>query len=292
MAEDSNVGTIAERAARMGHVSLDQFRGNPDNWVDAETFVKRAEESLPYLKGTLKTMEQKMADQDRLLRDTANELSGVRSDLQEFVQFSKSAEQRAYDKAVKDIRVEQTAAKEAGDMPAFVAATEKLDAVIADHPAVTGADVKPGATSDQKPKPWLEQYNQWMTAEPTAYDDWKKENDWVIKEPEMFAYAEQMDRYYQNQEGFTISRSKRLEKVAEMVKKKFPEYFGNPAKKRGSPVEGDTGGQPGGNGKNTYHDLPDEAKKICDKWTGKDGKGTGTLGKGFTRDDYLKSYRW
>lgn len=292
MPED-NVGTIEERARRMGHVPLDQFRGNPDNWVDAETFVRRAEESLPFLKGTLKTMEQKMAEQDRVLRQQTELVTSLKADMTDFVAFSRGAEQRAYEKAVSELKAEQERAKTEGDMPAFVAATEKLDAVIAEHPAVTGKDNKPSAITDAKPKTADEEWKAWMAAEPTVFDEWVQEHKWFNEDPEMFAYAQQMDQFLQVKDGFKKPRSQRLKDIAELVKKKFPVYFGTAARASGSPVEGDSGGAPnGGNGRRTYHDLPEDAKKQCDKWTGKDGKGKDGTIPGLTRDDFLKSYKW
>jgi hypothetical protein len=285
---------MEERARNMGWLPQEEFRGNPDNWVPAEKFVGLAETSLPHLKGTLKTMERKMAEQDALLRRQTEEMTGLRQDLSEFVQFSKGAEQRAYDKAVRDLKTEQLKAKEAGDLPAFVEATDKLDNLISEHPAVTGKPKvdQPGAAPASTPKTPDEEYRAWMAAEPAAFDDWKAEQKWFTEEPEMFAYAQQMDQFLQANHGFTMKRSERLAKLTELVKKKFPEYFGNPARKKGSPVEGDTGGGPSGNGRHTYNDLPPEAKKQCDKWTGKDGKGeSGTIPK-YTREQYLKDYKW
>lgn len=294
MSPEDSVGSIEERARRMGHVSKEEFRGNSDNWVDAETFVRMAEESLPHLKGTLKTMERKMAQQEETLRKQTEEITGVRESLTEFVVFSRDAEQRAYDKAVRDLKAQQSKAKEDGDLPAFADATERLDSLIADHPAVTGkAKVdQPGAAPATAPKTPDEEYRQWMAAEPAAFDEWKGENTWFTEEPEMFAYAQQMDQFLQTKHGFGIKRSERLKKLSELVKKKFPAFFGNAARATGSPVEGDAGGRPGGNGKHSYNDLPPDAKTQCDKWTGKAGDGKSGTIPGLTRDEYLKSYRW
>lgn len=286
---------IESRARTMGWLPKEEFRGNPDNHVDAETFVRMAETSLPHLKGTLKTMERKMVEQDQLIRQQTGEVQDLKNTLTEFVEFSKGAEQRAYNRAVKELRAEQNKAKEAGDLPAFVEATEKLDAVIAEHPAITGKDKPLEASSIQaahKPSSVDEEFKQWIAAEPAAFEDWKGENTWFDDEPDMAVYADQMDRFLIRKNGFKVKRSDHLKEVAKMVKKKFPEYFGNSARKGGSPVEGDSGGSPSGNGRRTYHDLPADVKAQCDKWTGKSGNGkTGTI-KGFTRDEFVRNYKW
>lgn len=293
---DDVVEPIEIRAKRMGHVPLEEFRGNPDNWVDAETYVRRAEESLPILKGTLKTMEQKMAEQERAMKAQTETLQSLQSDMAEFVEFSKGAEQRAYNKALKDLKAAQMKAKDAGDLEAFAEATEQIDSLIAEHPAVTGKEKPKPVVPDEPAKPVgvQEQFQKWMASDPEAFDDWKGENTWYLEDPDMFAYAQQMDQFLINnkhlQSGFKMSRRDHLAEVTKLVKKKFPDFFGNSARRRGSPVEGDSGGSPGSNGKHSYNELPADAKARCDKWTGKDGKGTSGTIPGLTREQYLKDY--
>lgn len=284
---------IEGRARRAGWVPQDEFRGNPDNWKEPEEFLRVADESLPHAKGTIKTMERKMAQQEELLRQQNITIEELKNTLTEFVDFSRGAEERAYKKAVAKLQAKQKTAKEAGDLEAFVEATEKIDALIAEHPTVTGKDKPAGdATGKGGPKTPQQEYQEWLDAEPDAFDDWKVENTWFEDDPEMFAYAGQMDQFLHAKHGLKLSRSQRLEKLTELVKKKFPEKFGNPARKSGSPVEGDSGGRPGGNGKHSYNDLPPDAKKQCDKWCGTDGKGEKGTIPGFTREQYLKQYRW
>lgn len=289
--ESTGTNNLETRATQMGWLPQEQFRGNPDNWVPAETFVRMAEESLPHAKGTIKMMERRMAQQAEVLKEQTDRIAAMQQDMQEFVQVSRGAEQRAYEKAKKELMAQQRRAKDEGDMPAFVEATEKLDGLIAEHPVTTGKEIKVGAT-DAKPKSPDDEYREWMAAEPTAYDDWKAENTWFEEDPDMFAYAQQMDQFLQTKHGFKLARSKRLEELTKLVKKRFPDRFGNPARATGSPVEGDTGGTPSGGGGKTYTDLPPDAKKQCDKWTGSDGKGEKGTISGLTRADYLASYKW
>jgi len=287
----NGTGSTEARATQMGWLPQEQFRGNPANWVPAETFVRMAEESLPHAKGTIKMMERKMEQQAQVLQEQTDRIAAMQQDMQEFVQVSRGAEARAYEKAKKELMARQQAAKAEGDMPAFVEATEKLDDLIADHPVITGKEPKVGAT-DAKSKSPDDEYREWMAAEPTAFDDWKAENTWFEEDPDMFAYAQQMDQFLQTKHGFKLGRSKRLEELTKLVKKRFPEHFGNTARANGSPVEGDTGGRPSSGGGKTYADLPADAQKQCDKWTGKDGKGEKGTISGLTRADYLASYKW
>jgi len=276
--------SIQERAKRMGHVPQEDFRGQPENWVDAETFVRLAEESLPIAKGTIRVMEKKMSEQEQLLRDQKASIEAMRGDFAEFVEFSKSAEKRAYEKAVKEIQTKQRDAVNAGDVDAFDKATAELDARLSSHPMATGKIS--GSTVKADPM------QQWLNAEPGVFEEWVSENDWFSEDPEMFAFANQVDQFLQSKHGLSKSRRERLAEIASRVKKKFPDYFSNSARKTGSPVEGDTGGPRRSEGKRSYHDLPAEAKKLCDKWTGKTGDGKSGTIPGLTREEYVKNYEW
>ena len=51
--------TLEDRAAQMGWVPVDKFRGDPAHWVDAETFVKKGEEVMPILRANNRRLEEK-----------------------------------------------------------------------------------------------------------------------------------------------------------------------------------------------------------------------------------------
>lgn len=286
MPEDT--GNVEERARRMGWLPEEEFRGNPDNWVPPDKFVEMAETSMPHLKGTLSVMEKRMAEQEKTMQGQTAIIQAMKEDMAEFVEFSRGAEKRAYEQAIKDLQERQRDAVEAGDLPAFDKVTAELDQKIAEHPALTG---KKKAIEASKTQP-MDEYKAWLEAEPTVFDSWKDANPWFSENPDMFAYAMQMDAFLQQKDGFTVSRSKRLERITDLVKKKFPDHFGNTARRAGSPVEGDTGGVASKDGRRSYNDLPEEAKKQCDKWCGKDGKGESGSIPGLTREQYIQQYRW
>lgn len=280
------LGTIEERAKRMGHVSKEEFRGDPDKWVDAQTFVDRAENQLPIMKGTLTAMEKKMVEQETLIRKLVDDNEKIKQSTEQFVEFSKKAEERAYKKAVAELQAKQRAAVESANTEEFDKATAELDQMLKEHPAVTGkqAEVKP---AEAKP---AEAENKWL--QPGVFEAWKDENDWYSKKPKMYAYAVQMDSFLaQNQPA--LSQKDRLAEITKLVKEEFPEYWENPRRKAAAVEGSETGATgPGSNGKHSYADLPPTAKAMCDEWAGKDGKGTGTLGPKFTREQYLASYQW
>jgi hypothetical protein len=74
-----------DKALRMGWVPKDQFKGAPEKWTDAETFIKRGEEFLPFLKANNRKLE-------KALENATADLAEMKKTLKEFGDFhSKTA---------------------------------------------------------------------------------------------------------------------------------------------------------------------------------------------------------
>jgi len=105
--DDSHVDFVAE-AAKMGWSPLEEFKGDPKHWTDAETFYNRAVQFMPIAKATIKKLSNKIDAMEREQKKAS--------------EFFSKAEQRGYEKAMFDIKVRQEAAVESGDVEAFRAA--------------------------------------------------------------------------------------------------------------------------------------------------------------------------
>jgi len=287
---------VEERAQIMGWVPEEEFKGDPQKWVAAEQWVERAEKLLPLTKAMVTKLTEDIAS----LRSTAGtketaltqEIAGLKKTLGEFAEFSKKAEERAFKKAVAELEVKQRQAVAEGDTEAFDAVKTELDE-LKQHPALTGhlGEVTIDTAGDPVQKGWPE------VSDPAVYQEWATENEWV-SDVDMGIYARQVDLHLQNTMTFPTQLAQ-LEKITELVKKKFPDYWSkkddNPNQRKPQTVEGggEGGGAPsGGKGKKNYNDLPAAAKAYCDEWSGKDGKGTAGTIPGFTRQDYVDQYQW
>lgn len=282
-------GGIEERARRMGWTDQDEFRGHPDRWVDASTYVERTNEHLPILKGTLTTMEKKMVEQERLIKDQSRRLEEMQADVKEFVGYTRLAEERAYQKALTALKAEQRTAVEEQDLSKFDQISADIDEHIKGY-AVVSKTTTTDSSSPGGEKVGAKAEDGW--AKPGVFEAWTDENKWYKEKPKMATYAYQLDRWLNdNRPG--LSQKERLEEITKMVKEEFPEYWSNTRRNIGPTVEGsgDVSVNRAG-GKKSYADLPAEAKAACDKFAGKDGTGkTGSI-PGYTRADYCKDYDW
>jgi hypothetical protein len=283
--------TVEEKARIMGHVSKEEFKGDPDKWVPADQWVERAEKILPINRAMVDKLTKDISELKTIstAKETAlvQEIASLKKTFGEYVEFSKKAEERAFKKALAELEGRQRQAVEDGDVEAFDRVKTELDE-LKTHPALTGAapvvtdtgvETKPAATA----KTWPE------VSDPTIYQEWAAENEWM-SDIDMAIYARDVDMHLGNTIQLPTQREQ-LDKITEYVKKKFPQYWENQSKGKPQTVEGSTdAGTPSGNNrKKTYNDLTAEEKRYCDEWTGKDGKGTGSA-PGLTRDEWIKQY--
>lgn len=239
-----------EEARQHGWVPKEEFKGDATRWTDAETFVKRADEVMPLLKKQNKALKAEIEAARRDMRKAADH-------------FSKS-EQRAYERALEEIKKEQEAAVEAGDLTAHRAASKKLDKLIEEK----GPDDAPVASEEEVKE---------------ALFDFRASNRWYDTDAVARDYADELAQRHKAK-TVDMSPSDFFTFIAGKVRERFPELVkGKEQPRPRSPVEGGSTGRPSRGGK-SFNDLPVEAQRACDKWV--------KQGLIKDRDAYVKSYDW
>lgn len=253
--QESQASDIEQRARDMGHVPLEDFRGDPDKWVDATEFVRRGETQMPILRERLgKTQDD--------LKKIRGELQQSNATMKEFAKYHEGVEQRAYDKARDKIKAERADAVAAGDSAAFTAADNELETLDANKP-------KPVVVTETSPD------------QAPVFLSWKEDNAWYDEDPELHAAAEAFAELMHHSSP-NIKGKEFFEAVTAKVKATYPQKFENSRRKDSASVEGAGGGSKRSNGK-AYGDLPAEAKAACDKFV-KQGL--------MTQKAYLSEYDW
>lgn len=227
-ADTQDDGPSAEdRALAMGWTPKGQFKGDPDKWVDAETFVKRGEEFLPFLKANNKRLEK--------------ELDSLRKTVKEFGEFHTQTETRAYERALKEIKAELAAATAAGDAEAVDELAERM------------SDMKAEAAAKAPKAP---------VHDAEIVENWIKANPWYTKDEVMGAAAAAIAAKLEA-EGVTDT-AEQLAEVAKRIRAKFPQEFENPKRREPGAVESPgAGGRKAGK---TRSDLPADARSTMDRW--------------------------
>ena len=248
MAEEA----IEIQAKAMGWRPEEEFKGDPGKWKDAETFVSDGYQILPILRERTKTMASKM--------DVTNqELAKTQGLLKTLTDHHKKTDERAYERAMRDIKADQRKAVENQDIETY----DKLDKALDDleKPLETKGDpnVDPG------------------------FITWKDENPWYNEKPSMAMFADSVAAYVEQQNP-DLKGKPFFDRVTEEVKLRYPDEFKNPNRDRTDFVEGgtndnDTGGKKGK--KKTYAEMDDQAKTACDELV---------RGEIMTKEQYVKEY--
>jgi hypothetical protein len=268
MSEETTIETTApdpamvERARRLGWRPQEEYNGRRE-WVPAEKFIETAENELPVLRENLRRLDNLYTKDVGSLK---NELTEVKQVLADFREFSTRAEQRAYEKAKRELEEKRDVAVAHADTETFKATQREIEEL--------DKSVKPPKPEVEKPK---------VDAPDPAITSWIAENEWFTTDGELMAYAKAQDQFLmQAKPGMSVAE--RLAEVKNRTKKEYPDKFGNPRREQASSVaEPGAQTQTRKKGK-TYDDLPAEAKAACDKFVR-------TI-PGYKREDYVKEYDW
>jgi hypothetical protein len=265
MSEENVVDTPAvppevEQEARvLGWKPKEEFSGDPEQWRDADEFLRRGKEINGFLRKDLEKIQRELTRRDQ-------ELAEVRSTVDEFRKYHEQTEDRAYKRALKELQERKKDAIEAGDGEAVIAVEEEIDGLKEARRAKEATPSKPAAdTSGENVK---------------VFQEWVAENQWFADNVDLRATANGFSDIVRVENPNLVGRAF-LDEVTKRIKKAFPDRFENPNKSQPSAVDGGGSPRPTGSKKPGYNDLPAEAKAACDKFV---------KAKLLTQEQYVADY--
>lgn len=185
---------------------------------------------LPILKATVHRQERKI-----------EELS---ASMKEFSEYHTKSEQRAYDRAIKELKARQLDAVSVADTAAFSQIDEEITALQKEATAIP--DPK-GKRPEDDP----------------VYTEWLSRNDWAEKDQELIEYAE-VRGYLLSKKDRSLRGKALLEAITKDVKSKFPDKFVNPRREAAGSVEG-TSSVASRKGGKSFADMPKDERDACDR---------------------------
>jgi hypothetical protein len=218
-----------KRAREMGWRPKDEFKGNPDNWTDAATYVQRGETVLPLVKAQNKRLEAQIED--------------MRESVKQIVDRFVNTEKKEFERQIADLKKQLNQAVKEGDE----ATAEKTAEEMADLKKNQPTERQAAAQVRPEVKEWLE------------------ENPWFVNDDELHEYAENLHiRLGRTRKDMSLEEN--LAFVARDVKKRFPEKFSNPNRAKPAAVEGSSGAAVKSKSGRDYADLDAASKAACDKY--------------------------
>lgn len=263
---------IVDKARKFGWVPKEEFHGDVATWRDADEFVKRGDEILGFVR----------ADRDKAftkLASTEAKVAELESTLKEVSAFYKESEERAFKRALTELKDQKKRAIDLGDGDIAVKIDDQIEELKGQKEALDASKVKRQPASDP-----VKEQNQ---ATLSAWID--KGNEIFLTDAEVVQYANKyadVVRYDPKTEHLVGEAY--LEKVAEKVREALPHKFEGNSRSKVAAVgsSSDTGSAKNNSRKKSYADLPADAKKACDKYVKTMVEGKPLM----TQDEYVKSY--
>lgn len=245
-------------ARRLGWRPKDEFKGDDAKWMGWEDFLDEDKSAAPQLKAQVKLLRRRLDQADRRMAKAEKTFDEARE------YFSK-AEQRAYDRAIKDIKAKQIQAVRDGDEEAFAEADAELEEL--------GKDMKPAA-----PRPDVEVQK--------AFKAWQRENDWYGSDDAMTAVADRIAQKMGSYEDAGLDPVEYLAEMEKRVRKEFPHKFKAAELPQKRPAVGGVSNVQGARGAETFGNMPADAKAQFKRF--KD-QGIPVTEEGFAKDYWTET---
>lgn len=258
MTVENNEGpseALQNEARDMGWVPQDEWKGNPDEWRDAEEFVERGRSILPIVQATNKRLQSKLLTQDERIASLEASLEESRKAVAAIQKGYTEATKREVEKAKVELRQQLIAARDAGDIDAELEIQDQISNL-----KEVGKQAKEDNENQGNPDPKPKQgelhpdYVAWQRENPWFGDD-KNPNYDRKRTKALVRIAEDL-----REDGDTTVGREFMDKAMDILLKQ--EGKSSNSSRSTSKVEGGThGGSP--NSGRPFLSLSKEAKDIC-----------------------------
>lgn len=245
---EQTVAPVEQEARTLGWVPAEEFKGDPNRWVDAETFVERGHTVMPILRKNNERLETLVKQQAEELNKMKNMFNASQESITELQKVHADATKAAVAKARAEVMAELKEAKRDGDVDREIALTEELQ------------ELKNRQVEIDKPAPAPAAQPQQQEVHPD-FQAWMNDNPWFGTDQRKTQKAmgiAQILRADPENDGLQ-GRAFFDRVLAEMEGRSAP----RPDKVGGARPSG-TGGGGGPVGGKSFADLPADAKAACD----------------------------
>lgn len=269
---DTGAAEVQARARTQGWRPQEEFKGDPNDWVDADTYLSRIDENAPVMRERMKTLERQNRTLTRELAAQRKETAEMREIMEEVRVWSSKSAENAYNDARERVQREMEEAFEAGDKERHAKALKR--AIKLDEERDTKSDA---VDDDKGRKPAPKKPAAAPQVDPDI-EDWVSapEQAWFRSSQEMGQWAQAQYSIQQRKLGAEATTVEILDAVRKRATQVYPEMFENERPRGGKqqvldPSERNGGG--GGGKKKTptkIDDLPSEdraeARKVFDRF--------------------------
>jgi hypothetical protein len=247
-------------ARGMGWAPKESFKGDPQKWVDAKTYVERGEQFIPILQHTKRELQGRLNTFEEQNRDLQRRLELANKALDELKTESHEQNLESAQEKKASLYSAIAAAREENDVVKELQLREQLDEV---NEEIRAAKRQPSSsTATPASPPGKDDAEAWRRDPDMQH--FLSENEWYGRDQERTGIAlGYMNYLVTSPETKNLPLAEKLSRVAEKVNQLYGGRRTMPSKVEGGRTDGSGRGS-GGGGKG-YQDMPAAAKEQCDK---------------------------
>ena len=249
--DEKQINPDVEREARnMGWMPKEDFKGDPERWVDAEEFVERGKHVMPILLKNNERLQKELLTRDGRIATLSQQLDGATAAIAKLEKHYTEANKRAVENAKLQLREQLKKAREDNDVDAEFEIRDKLDQLNA---ASDKAEEQSAATPTKAPADAPKLSPEFVA--------WQARNEWfgvdVKKTKAITRIGEDL-----RDEGNTLTGVEFLDECVRVLNEREAPA---PKKSEEAPVSKVDAPYRGGRstGRKSFADLPSEAKQAC-----------------------------
>ena len=250
----SNEDLEAE-AREMGWSDKDAWRGPPEQWIDAKTFVERGRQILPIVRARSEQLHGELNQTRGRLQQMESALTAANAAIEALQEAHEEDTKEQVEAARRELRTQLAAASRDGDHDQVAELTDKMTQL---NTAAADDDDKDKGRDKSREQPRRQPH----PLQPEI-DAWYAKNPDFVKSPRHVALANAISNELRLS-GDTSAGAAFLDKVAAEVEKAL-----GPASRGTSRVSSGNGGSgrrdTSSGGAKGYQDLPADAKEACDR---------------------------
>jgi DNA repair exonuclease SbcCD ATPase subunit len=245
--EDAHEYTPAqEQAVSKGWKPLEEWEGDPDDWVDAPEFNRRGE------------LMDKIGGQSKALKKSQRELEELRKVVKDLVDHNRKISKKSVDELQKELRAQKREAEMSMDYEALDEIDDKLEELKNTRKKIDDLD---GFTNDTpKDEPKIPEEVR------VAAESWREHNSWYGQDVVLTGAADALANLYGQKAGEDADVEKMFRFIDESLRKEFPHKF-KQTQKRANAVDTSSNTRPIINRKKArVSDLSAEQKQMAKRF--------------------------
>lgn len=244
-------------ARHTGWVPREEFRGDPQKWIDARSYVERGETFIPLLRKSNSELQTRLGSAEEELINTRRLLSVVQKEMEELKTESKESTLESAEARKGQLYDAIAQAREENDVRKELQLREQLDDLNLEMRQIKAKPTTVASTAPADDRPWERN---------PIHQQFMKDNPWFGLDQEKTSVAlGYMNYLNSNPETKALSPQERYSAVDKRIRELYP--GSNPRRSGPSRVEGGrpSGGRSGGDFGPRFEDLPAAAREQCDK---------------------------